>query len=656
VEIFSLVGKIALDGKAAVENALKEIDGKAKDVADRFNQVGSVFTTAGKKMSDTGKNLSKYITAPLTGIGVAAGKMSIDFESAFAGVRKTVDASEQELAELRDGIRDMAKEIPASAKEIAGVAEAAGQLGIEVPNILSFTRTMIDLGEATNLSADQAATSLARLANITQMPQTEFDRLGSTIVALGNNLATTEAEIVEMGLRLAGAGAQVGMTEAQILGFAGALSSVGIAAEAGGSAFSRVMADMQLAVETGSERLNDFAAVAGMSADEFRRAFQEDAAGAIIAFIQGLSTAEERGMSAIAVLDEMGITEIRLRDALLRAAGAGDLFNESIQIGTQAWEENTALTTEAEQRYGTTASQLEILRNKLVDAGIELGDKLTPILRDSVIPLVETFIGHISGLIDWFSSLDPKWQQVILTAIGFTAALGPLLLIIGKIITVVGTITGALPVLGAAFTALTGPVGLVVAAIAALIAIGVTLYKNWDTIKEKLAQIWGSIKETASDIWDGIWNTIKGVINWIIGGINKMINALNSIRIKVPAINIPLVGKVGGFEIGLPRIPTIPMLAKGGDIIRAGAAIVGEAGPELLELPQGAKVKPLTGESIDYDRLEAIAYASFYDAFVDALKTLGKGEIRINIDGRTLAREMIPRIIAENQRMGVVIT
>ena len=187
MEIFSLVGKIALDGKVAVENALKEIDGKAKDVADRFNQVGSVFTTAGKIMSDTGKNLSKYITAPLAGIGVAAGKMSIDFESAFAGVKKTVDASEEDLAKLRQGIRDMAKEIPASAKEIAGVAEAAGQLGIEVPNILSFTRTMIDLGETTNLSTDQAATSLARLANITQMPQDQFDRLGSTVVALGKS-------------------------------------------------------------------------------------------------------------------------------------------------------------------------------------------------------------------------------------------------------------------------------------------------------------------------------------------------------------------------------------------------------------------------------------------------------------------------------------
>ena len=309
-------------------------------------------------------------TAALGTLAAAGIRAGVEYEQAFAGVRKTVDATEQQLASLNTGIRNMAKEMPTSAVEIAGVAEAAGQLGIQTDNILGFTKTMVMLGDSTNLSADEAATALARLANITGMPQDSFQKLGSTIVALGNNFATTESEITAMGLRIAGAGSQVGMTEAQIMSFSAALSSVGIEAEAGGSAFSTLLSNMQLAVETGSESLQQFANVAGMSASEFKQAFQTDAAGAMASFIKGLSESEAKGKSAIAVLDEMGITEIRMRDMLLRAAGASDTFTEALELGTAAWDENVALTNEANQRYQTMGSRLSMLKNKAYDLGI----------------------------------------------------------------------------------------------------------------------------------------------------------------------------------------------------------------------------------------------------------------------------------------------
>ena len=282
----------------------------------QMNAFAGDLQKTGKKMEKIGGDMTKKLTLPILGVGAAALKANIDYESAFAGVRKTVEATEPEFAKLSAGIREMSKEIPASATAIAEVAEAAGQLGIQTENILEFSRVMIDLGEATNLSATDAATSFARFANIVGMSQQDFDRLGSVVVDLGNNLATTEAEIVSMAMRLAGAGKQLNLTEAQIMAFAGALSSVGIEAEAGGSAFSRLMVQMQLAVETGSKDLTSFAAVAGTSAQQFQQAFRDDAAGAMIAFIEGLATAEQRGLSAIKVLDDMGITEIRLRDAL----------------------------------------------------------------------------------------------------------------------------------------------------------------------------------------------------------------------------------------------------------------------------------------------------------------------------------------------------
>lgn len=397
----------------------------------------------GQDMTSLGKNLTRNVTMPIAGLAGVSAKAAIDFESAFAGVRKTVNASEADLKKLETGIRDMAKEMPTAATEIAGVAEAAGQLGIKTDSILGFTKTMVMLGDSTNMSAEEAATSLARLANITGMSQNDFDRLGSTIVALGNNLATTESEITAMGLRLAGAGSQVGMTEAQIMSFAGALSSVGIEAEAGGSAFSKVMIDIQLATEKGGKKLEQFAKVAGMSSKDFKKAFEKDAAGAIMKFIEGLGSAEERGMSTIGILDSMGIKEVRLRDALLRAAGASDVFSEALNIGTQAWEENNALSNEAEQRYKTTASQIKILVNNLKELAMQIGEAL--------LPYIQSFVDWLQNLVQKFQELSPGTQDFIVKAGLMAAAIGPLLMIIGSLITSVTTIGTALSGLGGIF-------------------------------------------------------------------------------------------------------------------------------------------------------------------------------------------------------------
>lgn len=467
----------------------------AADIED-LNRAQKKIASIGQDLSRLGRDMTTYVTLPLAAAGTFAIKAAIDLETAFTGVIKTVDATEAELAKLNQGFKDMATEIPLSIEQLYGIGEAAGQLGIEVPNIIGFTDVMAKLGATTNLSGQEAATALARLANITQMPQKSFDRLGSTIVALGNNLATTEAEIVEMGLRLAGAGKQVGMTEAQILGLAGALSSVGVEAQMGGSAFSRVMVDMQLAVETGGAALENFAAVAGMSVSEFQKAFQEDAATAIVAFVEGLGKAEERGMSAIKVLDDMGITEIRLRDALLRAAGAGDLFRESIELGSAAWAENTALTREAELRFGTAASQLQILANETKLTAAAFGEELAPILLE--------LINEIKPYLEAFREMDSEQKKAIITLAALAAAIGPVLWVTGLMITGVSRLVSlfhgvayAAKGLRLAFGAVKLVVGaaagtlLLIAAVTAAVVAGVT----WLTEK-----LWA---------WEGAANRVK---------------------------------------------------------------------------------------------------------------------------------------------------
>ena len=240
-----------------------------------------------------------------------------------------------------------------------------------------------------------------------------------------------------MSLRLAGAGKQIGLSQGSITGIAAALSSVGIEAEQGGSAFSKLMVSLQLAVEKGGESLESFASVAGMTNDKFAQLFKSKPEVALERFVKGLGESEKHGKSAIAVLDEMGISEVRLRDTLLRAANAGDLMTKAIEGGNKAFDENNALANEASKRYETTESKLKMLRNEAVNLGIELGGPLVDALRDGL-QAAKPWLKTLSDMADRFSKLEPEQQRSILKWIAMGAAAGPTFKILGSGITTIG--------------------------------------------------------------------------------------------------------------------------------------------------------------------------------------------------------------------------
>lgn len=357
--------------------------------AERLAQKGEAFNTLGQAAVGFG-------VVATAAVGMAV-KAAIDWESAWTGVLKTVEGTEPVLQQLEGDLRGLAQTLPASHAEIAAVAEAAGQLGIQTSSVASFTKTMIDLGETTNLSANDAATSLARFMNVMGTAQGDVGRLGSAVVELGNNYATTEAEILEMSMRLAGAGRQIGLSEGQVLGLATSLSSVGIEAEAGGSAISKVMIDIASEVANGGEKLEMFATTAGMSADEFSRKWQTEPGEALAAFVAGLSDAERQGGSTLQILEQLGITEVRMRDALLRSASASDQFTAAMETGNDAIEANTALTEEAEKRYATAGAQLEVTKNQVIDAAIGFGEVFMPAVSVAA-EIVGSFAQALGGM------------------------------------------------------------------------------------------------------------------------------------------------------------------------------------------------------------------------------------------------------------------
>lgn len=390
-------------------------------------------TTAGQRMEQQGKKLSVGFTAPMVAAGTFALKSAINFESAFTGVQKTVDATEGQLASLRQGIIDMANELPASREEIAGIAEMAGQLGIQVNNIEDFTGVIVDLGVATNLAGEEGAQMLARFANITGMPQTQFRNMASSIVELGNNSATTEAEIANMALRIAGAGTTVGLSEAQILGLSAALSSVGVYAEMGGSAFSSTLLRMQSAIQQGGEKLDNFARIAGMTSDEFAKLFQADSAEALTRFVEGVGNATSAGEGLTSVLGSVGISEIRARDAISRLAGANDLLRRSLVMGVDSWDENIAATREAELRYRTTASKLTVAWNQITDAARKGGEAMIPAVQMAA-GLAGDLANTAGGAITLFTKLPPIFQATAGGLVAVGVAAGPTMFFFGKML------------------------------------------------------------------------------------------------------------------------------------------------------------------------------------------------------------------------------
>ena len=413
--------------------ALKTAQSQWTAMGKTLEDFGKKASATGKTLTGAGKTLTTTVTTPIVAMGTAAIKASLDFESSFTSVRKTVDATEAEFTALASASKSMSTQIATSTTEINEVMATAGQLGIANDYLVDFTRTMIDLGNSTDIVANDAASTLAKFANITTMDQSQFGNLGATLVDLGNNFATVESDIMNMSLRLAAAGHQVGLTEPQILGFAAALSSVGVRAEMGGSAFSKALINMEVAAETGGQALEDFARVSGMTAEGFKALWDSDPAAAFQAFIVGLAQMDEAGVSAIATLQEIGIAEIRLRDTLLRSVNANELFAEAQTMAVNAWEENTALTGEANKRYATTQSRLTNLKNTAVLFAQQIGDDLNPTIQE--------LIDGANELLEGFLAMDEAQRQQIVKMAAYAAAAGPVLLVLGKVTKGIGTLS-----------------------------------------------------------------------------------------------------------------------------------------------------------------------------------------------------------------------
>lgn len=429
-------------------SAYQGLASQLKDTGKGIKEVGESIDTITKPI--------QYASTALAAGGVASAKFAIDFEDSFAGVKKTVDATPEQLAKIKQGIIDLSTTgidgrgaIPQTATELNELAAAGGQLGISQENIIDFTEVMAQMGSATNLVGEEGAATLARFMNVMGTSQGEIRNIGSAIVDLGNHSATTESEIAEMALRMGKYGSSVRMSAADVLGYSAALSSLGIEAQMGGSAIGRTWLSIETAVASGGEGLTKFAKYSGKSAEEFKEQWNTDSSGAFNGLLKGLQSAENLTVA----LDDLGINNTQDIQAMMALVNGYDLVTESVNRSNTAYQENTALQEEFNAKNETTASKLANTKNNIIEAARSIGETMLPSIQDAS----TTVADFAKGL----SQMSDEQKKVVVNTGATVIALGAISKVgvgvikgAGDFVEGLGVISDKLPIIADATSAI----------------------------------------------------------------------------------------------------------------------------------------------------------------------------------------------------------
>lgn len=476
------------DAVEEVQTSLNNISGE-QDSIDKFSW--STFLSnaeqAGKKMEKIGKQMTLAMTAPLVVLGKKMYGGATDYESAYVGMKKTVDGTEEQYERLNETALHLSETTPMNYVDLMGIAQTGGNLGVKIDEMEAFLQGYSALQYATDqhISGESGAQLVADFLNITEGGVGKIGQFGSAIVHLGNNFNATEDQILGMGKRMAAAGHLANLTTPEILGMATAFRSVGINEEAGGSAASKLIKQFQLSAEVGGKAqaqlaavgeqwesgidfsnylagikkadlvaladsmgtttdavqsmadswvlLDQFAEVSGKTSSQFIDDWSKSPAQAMSDFFYGLNQLGDQGTDSIlSTLDKMGLTEIWESNLIAAMASRPELFASAVQAAVEAYTSNTAMMEEFEKQMGTQESQNAMLGNKLSNTMADFGQNLVEALQPA--------LDLVNDLLDKFNSLSETDQTHIVELLGALAIAGPTLVGVGKTVEAVTSI------------------------------------------------------------------------------------------------------------------------------------------------------------------------------------------------------------------------
>lgn len=684
--------ELALKIAGKVDSSLK------KSCLAAAKDVNTLSASVQKVSSKVAKAMATATSAAITAITVDAAKKAIEFESTMADVAKVVDglrdqngAFTKSYYEMSDALLNMSKSIPMTADALGQIMASAGQAGIASEDLTKFTETAAKMGVAFDTTAEQAGEWMATWRTALNLSQTQVTALGDQLNYLGNTTSENALKLSEVVTRVGALGQTAGLSAGEVAALAASMP--GVTAEISATGIKSMM----IAMTAGASATSKQAAVLqqlGFTASDMANRMQTDAKGAIIDLLGAIKQLPAAEQTA-ALSQYFGKESVSSIAPLLK--NLGYLQQQFAKVGDAA-AYSGSMEEEYAVRADTTANKLQLMQNKLAVLQVQIGNKILPYVNDAlddlsanalpkaektlgfIIPKVAKLLGfmleHSSALINIGLGITAvvgisKTFKAVSTAYkGATAAVK--LLRAAQLKTKISTValtaqtkahtfamkasaaaSKAAAVASKAFRAglafVTSPIGIAILAITALIAAGVWLYKNWDTVKAKAAQlgakisgiwtkintavttaiaaissrfpalgavlsglwksvqdVWGNIKAIFSNIigfidnvfsgnWSAAWGNVVSIFGNVFGELANIAKA--PINAVISVINMVL-SKINEMKISIPdwvpgvggktlgfNIPQIPMLATGGIATAPTLAMVGEGGEPEAVLP-----------------------------------------------------------------------
>ena len=581
---------------ADTEQKLKSLKKEAQDFGSTFKQVmgeaGSKLQNLGSTLTGAGQKMLP-VTGAIAGIGAAAVKVGADFDSSMSKVKALSGANEEQFAQLRQAALDAGETTAFSASEAADALGYMALAGWDADQSMTALPGVLDLAAASGMDLAAASDMVTDYLSAFGLEAAQASDFADMLAYAQANSNTSAEQLGEAYKNCAATLHGAGQDVETVTSLLEALANQGLKGSEGGTAVAAIMRDITAKMEKGAIKIGK-TSVAVQDADGNFRDLT-DILTDVEAATDGMGTAQQAAaLSGTFTADSIKGLNMVLTEGMDNISGYEEELRGS--LGTAGEQANTMLDN--------FSGQMTLLQSALQGAAISISDVLTPVISN--------LVGYVQQAVDWFNSLSDGQKQIIILVAAVVAAIGPLLMILGSIASGIGSIITLIGLIAS-------PVGLVVAAVVAagvlIGAVVAAIMTHLDEFKQyfndvaaNFGEVWQSVIDDATQGWEAFKDAFKAVVNAIIGfvngmisavvsGVNAIISALNGLSFDVPDWVPSLGGKKFGFEISQVTAPQIPLLAKGGTLLR-GSAIVGEAGPELLSLTGGGvRVTPLGNDN-----------------------------------------------------------